>query len=81
MITLGQVEMICNLIAKFWDSQAKKYGKLAKEITSFEQLQEDPTFKPEAIEESLVKRKDLLEMFHKALTFVNSSFNFTSGPS
>ena len=81
MLTLGQVEIICSLTAKYWDLQAKNFDKLAKEITSSEQLQKDPTFKPEAIEESLVKEKDLLEEYHKALTVVNSRFNFTSSPS
>ena len=81
MITLGQVEVICNLIKTFWSSQADYYGELAKNVTSPEELQEHPNFNitnPQDMEKWLAQEKILLEKYHQVLTVVNSSYNFTS---
>ena len=81
MVALGQVKLIYDLIQTFWSSQEKYYGDLSKKVDSLKELQKNPDFTNEAAQlkaKWLSEEKDLLEHFHRALTVVNSSYNFST---
>ena len=60
MITLGQVEVICNLIKIFWGSQADYYEGLANDVNSPEELKGNPKFEsdPQAMGKWLAQEED-----------------------
>lgn len=79
MVALGQVKLIYDIIQAFWSSQEEYYGNLSKKVDSLKELQKYPDFSNEAAQQKakwLSDEKDLLEHFHRALTVVNSSYNF-----
>jgi len=81
MVALGQVSLIYNLIQTFWSLQEEYYGDLSKKVDSLEELQKDPDFTNEAAQQKakwLSDEKELLEDYHRALTVVNSSYNFST---